>query len=121
MTESTITIKINQADKEWITRLAASQNRRFEDYVQLVFSDGLRFIHADECFHFQKYEEEMTQEQNEQLKKNVEIHSIPKWYDRKEELGYKNVNSSWSNYMDDKEGEIKLESISDNIKNYALN
>ena len=68
----TFTIKISGKDLQMLRRIAKAQNRRFDDFVQLCFADGLTYMFCDEMLHVEKEPEDYTQEEQKQLELNAD-------------------------------------------------
>jgi len=120
-----LTIKISSADVSMLRRIAKSENRRFDDFLQLVFADGLNYMFCDEFVHVNKEPEEFTQEEQKQLELNNKLdqEGFDKFKD-KEAAGYKFVGRCLSNNKYDSETNTTtdelIEPLVTRIRNIAL-
>ena len=121
----TFTIKISGKDLQMLRRIAKAQNRRFDDFVQLCFADGLTYMFCDEMLHVEKEPEDYTQEEQKQLELNADLEKTSyKSYAEKEAAGYKHVGRCLCNHAHDSEtnsyqDEI-IEPLVKRIRNVAL-
>ena len=121
----TLSIQINLRDIRMLRRIAKAENRRFDDFVQLVFADGLNYMFCDEMLYVEKEPEDYTPEEKKQIELNAELEKPPfKSYDEKEAAGYKHVSRCLCNHVRDSEtgtprDEI-IEPMVERIRNVAL-
>lgn len=100
----TFTIKISGKDLQMLRRIAKAENRRFADFVQLCFADGLNYMFCDEMLYVEKEPEDYTQEEQNQLELNAELDKTPhKTFAEKEAAGYKHVGRCFCNHVHDSE------------------
>ncbi len=98
---ATLTIKISDADLAMMGRIAAQQNRRLQDLNQIIFATGLGAHFDGESVYIKKNEDELTDEEKEQLKVNIQLHKDGFYELSKEEkakTAYKNVQDAWRNF-----------------------
>lgn len=95
-----LTIKISSTDESMLRRVAKSQNRRFDDLVQLVFADGLHMYFCDRNVEVEKLPEEYTEEEVKQQKINSEIMQDDNYKNMSErrDAGYINVAECFTNH-----------------------
>ena len=79
-----LTIKISSEDLSMLRRIAKSDKRRFDDFVQLVFADGLHYYFCDEYIEVEKLPEEYTEEEIKQKEINSEIMQDKKYNNMQE-------------------------------------
>ena len=98
-----ITIKVSDKDYDLIQRIAKSEKRRFSDFTQLVFAEGLDYFFCEESICFKKHDDELTEEEHKQIKTNDELSKQEGWYDldyeEKVVQGYKQVYQWWENHL----------------------
>jgi hypothetical protein len=93
-----LTIKISAADVAMLRRIARATNRRFDDFLLLVFAEGLQMYFCDEGVSVKKLPEEYTdaeikqQELNEKIKKEIRTG----WEDMKA-AGFAHVDERFNN------------------------
>ena len=123
-----ITIKVSDKDYDLIQRIAKSEKRRFSDFTQLVFAEGLDYFFCEESICFKKRDDELTEEEHKQIKINDELSKQEGWYDLdyKERVvqGYKQVHQWWENHLynhETKEHDDNLiKPLVERLENYAL-
>tara|TARA_B100000287_G_scaffold120224_1_gene112125 strand:+ start:173 stop:565 length:393 start_codon:yes stop_codon:yes gene_type:complete len=98
-----IKIKVSDKDYDLIQRIAKSEKRRFSDFTQLVFAEGLDYFFCEESICFKKRDDELTEEEHKQIKINDELSKQEGWYDldyeEKVVKGYKQVHQWWENHL----------------------
>ena len=122
----TLSIKIDGRDLRMLRRIAKAENRRFDDFVQIVFADGLLYMFCDETLHVKKEPEDYTPEEKKQLELNAELDKASyKNYEEKEAAGYKHVMGCFSNCAYDSETNTQsdelIEPMVARIREVALN
>ena len=120
-----LTIKISTSDLSMLRKIAKAQDRRFDDFVQLVFAGGLSYIFCDECVYVKKEPEDYTPEEQKQLVINNQLNNqVFTNYEEKEAAGYKSVSQCFSNHSHDPETQSYhdelIEPIVERIKSLAL-
>tara|TARA_B100000405_G_scaffold140353_1_gene98332 strand:- start:2982 stop:3356 length:375 start_codon:yes stop_codon:yes gene_type:complete len=70
-----LTIKINSQDVAMLKRIARSQDRRFDDFLQLVFAEGLEYYFCERSVSVEKLPEEYTEAERKQAEINKKISS----------------------------------------------
>lgn len=95
----TLSIKISSEDLSMLRRIAKAQNRRFNDFLQLVFADGLHYYFCDEYIEVEKLPEEYTEEEIKQKKINSEIMLDDKYHNMRErrDAGFIDVSDTFDN------------------------
>jgi len=121
---ASVTIKLSDKDLNLLARIAEHDDRRLNDFVQLMFSRGLEYYYCDEIVCVSKLPDEYTQEELDQRVLNDELMTKYSLHEERVEHGYKYVNTCISNHQHDKDsGEYKdllIEPIATRIKKYAL-
>jgi hypothetical protein len=120
-----LTIKISSADVSMLRRIAKSENRRFDDFLQLVFADGLNYMFCDESVYVNKEPEEYTEDEQKQLELNNKLDNEGfDNYQEKEAAGYKHVRRVFTNHAYDSETKTTtdelIEPLVTRIRNIAL-
>ena len=108
-----------------LRRIAKAENRRLDDFVQLIFADGLSYMFCDEGVEVAKEPEDYTPEEQKQLELNAELNKAPyKNHEQKEAEGYKYVRTCISNHAYDSETKTHkdelIEPMVARIRNIAL-
>ena len=99
-----LTIKISSEDVAMLRRIAKSQNRRFDDFLQLVFAEGLQFFFCEESVSVKKLPEEYTEEERKQEEINNKIKSEDHaTFDDMKAAGFKAVSDYFGNHIYDPE------------------
>lgn len=124
-TTETLTIRIDSKDKARLVQIAQSKDRRLDDFLQIIFAEGLYMFFCDEQVHVKKLPEDYTQEDMDQLAKNAEIEEIKGLdYTEKQAKGWKHVcefihNSSY-NPMTGQHDDPLIKPMTERIKAFAL-
>ena len=71
--ECSIGIRISSDDASMLKRIAKAQNRRFDDFLQLVFAEGLEYFFIEDCVSVKKLPQEYTEEERKQEEINKKI------------------------------------------------
>ena len=101
-----LTIKISASDLSMLRRIAKSQNRRFDDFLQLVFADGLHYFFCDEEASVKKLPEEYTEAELKQQELNKKIRDEDhESFDDMRSAGFASVNSYFTNRQYNRETE----------------
>tara|TARA_R100000781_G_scaffold107350_1_gene71542 strand:- start:168 stop:668 length:501 start_codon:yes stop_codon:yes gene_type:complete len=119
-------LKLSLTNKNYylLERIAKADDRRLDDLIYLIFSQGLSSYFCERSIYIDKDENEFTNEEKQQIKKNDEIikNTEKFWHledDEQKKLGYIHVQKFYSNcYSPDKEDFI--DKLSDEIKENAL-
>ena len=99
-----LTIKISSEDVSMLRRIAKSENRRFDDLIQLLFAEGLDYFFCEEIISVKKLPEEYTEQElkqeelNNQIKK--EKHNN---FQEMEAAGYITVSDYFTNHQCNRE------------------
>ena len=119
-------LKLSLTDKNYylLERIAKADDRRLNDLIYLIFSQGLSSYFCERSIYIDKDENEITKEEKEQIKKNDKIikNTDKFWHleeDEQKKLGYIHVQKFYSNcYSPGKEDFI--DKLADEIKENAL-
>ena len=119
-------LKLSLTDKNYylLERIAKADDRRLSDLIYLIFSQGLSSYFCERSIYIDKDENEFTNEEKQQIKKNDEIikNTEKFWHleeDEQKKLGYNHVQKFYSNsYSPGKEDFI--DKLADEIKENAL-
>ena len=119
-------LKLSLTDKNYylLERIAKADDRRLNDLIYLIFSQGLSSYFCERSIYIDKDENEISKEEKEQIKKNEEIIKTNSkfWHledDEQKKLGYKRVEKFYSNcYQEGKKDFI--DKLAEEIKENAL-
>ena len=119
-------LKLSLSDKNYylLERIAKADDRRLNDLIYLIFSQGLSSYFCERSIYIDKDENEFTNKEIKQIKKNDEIikNTEKFWHleeDEQKKLGYIRVEKFYSNaYSPGKEDFINK--LADEIKDNAL-
>ena len=123
MTFTTLSIKVSAADKEMLERIAKSQDRRFNDLVQILFANGLEYSYVDETVSVKKEDSEFTEQELGQKLVNDDL--ITNGYyqlsqaDRKA-TDFKHVDSHFHNGFCCNDEDTLIAPIAERIKAFAV-
>ena len=113
------------SDKHYdlLKRIAKADDRRLSDLIPLLFSTGLNFYFDEKNIFVEKKDNEFTYEEKKQNKinKELEINNPGFWglsNDKRKKLGYKHVETFFSNYHSEQKNFIS--ELSKDLKEYAL-
>ena len=103
-------LKLSLTDKNYylLERIAKADDRRLNDLIYLIFSQGLSSYFCERSIYIDKDDNEITNEEKQQIKKNEEIikSNSKFWHledDEQKKLGYIRVEKFYSNcYQDGK-------------------
>ena len=119
-------LSIDVTEKQYylLSRIAKSDDRRLQDLLYLIFSQGLSSYFCERSIYIDKDENEFTNEEKEQIKKNKEIieSNFKFWHlqdDDQKKLGYKKIEQAYSNCYNQEEKDF-IEKLADEIKQNAL-
>ena len=106
-----------------LERIAKADDRRLSDLIPLLFSTGLNYYFDEKNIYVEKKDIEFTKEEKKQNKinKQLEIDNPGFWglsNDKRKKLGYKHVETFYSNYHSQQKNFIS--ELSKDIKEYAL-
>ena len=101
--ECSIGIRISSEDVAMLKRIAKSQNRRFHDFLQLVFAEGLECFFVEDCVSVKKLPQEYTKEERKQEEINKKIQAEHDDYDSRKAAGFSPVRDYLSNHEYNKE------------------
>ena len=118
-------LKIPVTKKQFylLERIAKNDDRRLEDLVNLVFSTGLEVYFCERGICFNKDQDELTESEKKQLKINEKLKNENENFwsledDEQKKLGYKKVETQYSNYSYSDKSFIDL--LAQEIRNNAL-
>ena len=105
-----------------LERIAKNDDRRLEDLVNLVFSTGLEIYFCERGICFEKDQDELTEDEKKQIKINEKLREDNKNFwtledEEQKKLGYKKVETQYSNYSDNKSF---IDLLAQEIRNNAL-
>ena len=119
-------LKLSLTDKNYylLERIAKADDRRLNDLIYLIFSQGLSSYFCERSIYIDKDNDEISEEEKQQIKKNEEIikSNSKFWHledDEQKKLGYVRVEKFYSNcYSPGKEDFI--DKLAEDIKENAL-
>jgi len=118
-------LELMLSDKHYdlLKRIAKADDRRLSDLIPLLFSTGLNFYFDEKNIFVEKKDNEFTYEEKKQNKinKELEINNPGFWglsNDKRKKLGYKHVETFFSNYHSEQKNFIS--ELSKDLKEYAL-
>tara|TARA_B100000965_G_scaffold337233_1_gene303942 strand:+ start:111 stop:506 length:396 start_codon:yes stop_codon:yes gene_type:complete len=98
-----ISIDLTDKDYDLYLKIAKSEKRRPSELAALIFADGLGYFFCEECVSVKKTEEDYTEEDRNQQKKNAELEKSEGWkdldYDQRKEKGWEHVCDWLSNHQ----------------------
>ena len=119
-------LKISLTDKNYylLERIAKADDRRLNDLIYLIFSQGLSSYFCERSIYIDKDENEITKEEKEQIKKNDKIikNTDKFWHleeDEQKKLGYVRVEKFYSNCYEAGKKDF-IDKLADEIKENAL-
>ena len=119
-------LKLSLTDKNYylLERIAKADDRRLNDLIYLIFSQGLSSYFCERSIYIDKDDEEITEEEKQQIKKNEEIiKSNSKFWnledDEQKKLGYVRVEKFYSNCYEAGKKDF-IDKLADEIKKNAL-
>ena len=96
-----------------LERIAKAENRKLNDYLYLVFAEGLRFFHNEHNIYVKKLETEYTKEETDRIAKNAELEKTEGWnglsHNEKKAKGWDYNPNDWlkDDFIDTLEEEIR--------------
>ena len=120
-----LTIKISSEDSSMLRRIAKSQNRRFDDFLQLVFAEGLEYYFCERSVSVEKLPEEYTEAERKQEEINKKINSKDHaTFDEMKAAGFRGVQQYLGNHIYDPESKEYSDNLItplyERIRNLAL-
>ena len=119
-------LKLSLTDKNYylLDRIAKADDRRLNDLIYLIFSQGLSSYFCERSIYIDKDENEFTNEEKQQLKKNDEIikNTEKFWHleeDEQKKLGYVRIEKFYSNCYEAGKKDF-IDKLADEIKQNAL-
>ena len=119
-------LKLSLTDKNYylLERIAKADDRRLNDLIYLIFSQGLSSYFCERSIYIDKDDDEITEEEKQQIKKNEEIiKSNSKFWnledDEQKKLGYVRVEKFYSNCYEAGKKDF-IDKLADEIKKNAL-
>ena len=99
-----LTIKISSEDSSMLRRIARSQDRRFDDFLQLVFAEGLEYYFCERSVSVEKLPEEYTEAERKQEEINKKIKTEDHaTFDEMKAAGFRAVCNYFGNHKYDPE------------------
>ena len=119
-------LNLSLTDKNYylLERIAKADDRRLNDLIYLIFSQGLSSYFCERSIYIDKDENELTEEEKEQIKKNEEIikNNSKFWHledDEQKKLVYIRVEKFYSNCYEAGKKDF-IDKLADEIKENAL-
>ena len=119
-------LKLSLTDKNFylLERIAKADDRRLNDLIYLIFSQGLSSYFCERSIYIDKDENEITEEEKQQIKKNDKIieNTEKFWHLEEEEqkkLGYIRVEKFYSNCYSPGKKDF-IDKLAEEIKENAL-
>ena len=119
-------LKLSLTDKNYylLERIAKADDRRLNDLIYLIFSQGLSSYFCERSICFDKDQNEFTNAEKEQIKKNDKIlkNTEKFWHledDEQKKLGYIHVQKFYSNCYEEGKQDF-IDKLADEIKENAL-
>ena len=119
-------LKLSLTDKNYylLERIAKADDRRLDDLIYLIFSQGLSSYFCERSIYIDKDENEITEEEKKQIKKNDQIiENTEKFWqledDEQKKLGYIHVQKFYSNCYSPGKKDF-IDKLADEIKENAL-
>ena len=108
-----------------LRRIAKSQNRRFDDFLQLVFAEGLEYYFCEQSVSVEKLPEEYTEAERKQEEINKKIKSEDHaTFDEMKAAGFRGVQQYLGNHIYDPESKEYSDNLItplyERIRNLAL-
>ena len=119
-------LKLSLTDKNYylLERIAKADERRLNDLIYLIFSQGLSSFFCERSIYIDKDKNEFTNDERKQIKKNDEIIKNTEnfWHledHEQKKLGYIRIEKFYSNNYS--EGRINfIDKLADEIKENAI-
>ena len=90
-----LSIDLTDKDYDLYLKIAKSEKRRPSELAALIFADGLGSFFCETHVSIKKIEDDYTEEDRSQQKKNEELEKTEGWkdldYDKRKEKGFKHV------------------------------
>ena len=119
-------LKLSVTEKQYylLSRIAKSDDRRLQDLLYLIFSQGLSSYFCERSIYIDKDDDEITEEEKQQIKKNDEIikNTEKFWHledDEQKKLGYVRVEKFYSNCYEAGKKDF-IDKLAEEIKKNAL-
>ncbi len=101
-TMKSLSIDLTDKDYDLYLKIAKSEKRRPSELAALIFADGLGSFFCETHVCIKKIEDDYTEEDRSQQKKNKELEKTEGWkdldYDKRKEKGFKHVCDWISNH-----------------------
>lgn len=128
MSTKKLTIQIEEKDLLMLRRVAKEVKRKEHDMYQLLFAYGLKCWFCDEQIAIDKENDEFTEAEKAQLKKNEELeelHGHQLWHmslDSRRELGWEPVDKYIRNHVPSDRGccDPLFEPMAERVEAFAL-
>jgi len=128
----TISINLTDKDHDLYLKIARSTRRRPSELAALIFADGLGSFFCEEMVSVEKTEDDYTEEDRIQQKKNAELEKTEGWedlkYDERKDKGWNPVHGWINNHerIEKPDGTVSyedplIEPFADRIRDYVLN
>ena len=118
-------IPVSQKQLSLLKRIAKADDRRLEDFINLVFSTGLEIYFCERAICFDKDQNELSNEEKKQIKINKKLINETENFwslkdDEQKKLGYKKVETQYSNYSCSYSEKSFIDLLAQEIRNNAL-
>ena len=118
-------IPVSKKQLYLLERIAKNDDRRLEDLINLVFSTGLEIYFCEKSICFEKDQNELTEDEKKQIKINENLIENNKNFwsledDEQKKLGYKKVETQYSNYSCSYSDKSFIDLLAQEIRNNAL-
>ena len=118
-------IPVSQKQLSLLKRIAKADDRRLEDLINLVFSTGLEIYFCERAICFDKDQNELSNEEKKQIKINKKLINETENFwslkdDEQKKLGYKKVETQYSNYSCSYSEKSFIDLLAQEIRNNAL-
>ena len=121
-----LSIELPDKDHSILSRVAVDQDRRLKDLIYLLMSRGIESYFCETSVSIKKEDDEYTEEDNNQLKKNKELELTKGWtsltWDEQKAKGFEYVSSYLHNHVrkDGKYTDPLIDPLAERIKSYAI-
>tara|TARA_B100001250_G_C19365228_1_gene599455 strand:+ start:209 stop:601 length:393 start_codon:yes stop_codon:yes gene_type:complete len=121
-----LSIELPDKDHSILSRVAVDQDRRLKDLIYLLMSRGIESYFCETSVSIKKEDDEYTEEDNNQLKKNKELELTKGWtsltWEEQKAKGFEYVCSYLHNHerKDGKYTDPLIDPLAERIKSYAI-
>ena len=118
---SFLELPLRDKDLDFLQRIAKADDRRINDFLYLLLSEGLQFYFSEKSISVKKNVSDYTAEEKSQEDKNKELEkSTENWetlsYESKQKLGYQPIENYFHR---DPQGPDFIDQFSEKIRSYA--